>query len=49
VNLYQGQILDVSYAAAVYIHIGLAAADVEQFPRQVINEAAGNAVITCDD
>jgi uncharacterized YigZ family protein len=49
VNMYQGQILDVSYAAAVNIHISLAAADVEQFSRQVINETAGNAVISCDD
>lgn len=49
VNQYQGQILDVSYAAAVNIHISLAAADVEQFSRQVINETAGNAVITSDD
>lgn len=49
VNQYQGQILDVSYAAAVNIHISLAAADVEHFSRQVVNETAGNAVITCDD
>jgi uncharacterized YigZ family protein len=49
VNQYQGQILDVSYAAAVNIHISLATADVAQFSRQVINETAGNAVITCDD
>lgn len=49
VNQHQGQILDVSYSAAVNIHISLAAADVEQFSRKVINETAGNAVITCDD
>jgi putative IMPACT (imprinted ancient) family translation regulator len=49
VNQYQGQILDVSYAVAVNIYISLAIANVEQFSRQVINETAGNAVITCDD
>jgi len=49
VNQYQGEILNVDYAATVNIHISLAAADIEAFSRQVINETAGNAVINRDE
>lgn len=48
INQYQGQILEVDYAATVNIRITLATADVAQFSQQVINATAGNAIITCE-
>lgn len=45
VNQYQGQILNVDYAARVTLDISLAAAQAELFAQQVINETAGDAVV----
>jgi len=45
VAMYQGQILNVDYAMQVTLQISLAAADVEQFSQQVINETAGDAIV----
>lgn len=45
VNQYQGQILNVDYAARVTLDISLAAAQAELFVQQVINETAGDAVV----
>lgn len=42
---YHGQILSVDYAAEVKLHIQLAAAQVETFAQQVINETAGGAMV----
>lgn len=49
VALYQGQILQVDYATQVTLEISLAAAQAEQFTQQVINETAGDAVVTIDN
>ena len=46
VALYQGQILQVDYATQVTLEISLAAAQAEQFTQQVINETAGDAVVS---
>ncbi len=45
VNLHQGNILDVGYAAQVSLLISLPATQAESFTRQVINETAGSADI----
>ena len=46
VALYQGQILQVDYATQVTLAISLAAAQAQQFTQQVINETAGDAVVS---
>lgn len=48
-NHYQGQILQVSYAADVMLEICLPADQSEQFQQQVINETAGAATFSTMD
>jgi hypothetical protein len=48
-NHYQGQILQVSYAADVMLEICLPADQSEQFQQQVINETAGAATFSTVD
>jgi uncharacterized YigZ family protein len=48
-NQYEGQLLNVDYAATVTLDISLPAAQATLFTQQVINETAGGAVINVEN